>query len=98
VSVTQRSRAPAGAAQLGRQMTADIAHELRTPLSVLMGYIETMRDGLLPPSHARSRAMCGERTQLHRLIEDLRLLARADAGELSLHCQPADPEQLLATV
>ncbi len=86
------------ATQLRRQMTADIAHELRTPLSVLMGYIETMRDGMLPPSQERFQAMSVEANQLHRLIDDLRLLSLADAGELSLHRQPSDPEQLLATV
>jgi signal transduction histidine kinase len=79
-------------------MTADIAHELRTPLSVLMGYIETMRDGMLPPSQERFQTMFVEANQLQRLIDDLRLLSLADAGELSLHRQPADPEQLLATV
>ena len=94
----QLSRDLARATQLRRRMTADIAHELRTPLSVLMGYIETMRDGLLPPSQERFQAMFVEANQLQRLIDDLRLLSLADAGELSLHRQPADPEQLLATV
>jgi signal transduction histidine kinase len=94
----QLSHDLARATQLRRQMTADIAHELRTPLSVLMGYIETMRDGLLPPSQERFQTMFVEANQLQRLIDDLRLLSLADAGELSLHRQPADPEQLLATV
>lgn len=51
----QLSAGLARATQLRRQMTADIAHELRTPLSVLLGYIETMRDGLLPPAWSASR-------------------------------------------
>jgi signal transduction histidine kinase len=94
----QLSHDLARATQLRRQMTADIAHELRTPLSVLMGYIETMRDGLLPPSHERFQTMFVEANQLHRLIDDLRLLSLADAGELSLHPQPTNPDQLLVTV
>ena len=88
----------ARATQLRRQMTADIVHELRTPLSVLMGYIETMRDGLLPPSQERFQTIFVEANQLHRLIDDLRLLSLADAGELSLHPQPTNPDQLLLTV
>jgi signal transduction histidine kinase len=94
----QLSHDLARATQLRRQMTADIAHELRTLLSVLMGYIETMRDGLLPPSQERFQTMFVEASQLHRLIEDLRLLSLADAGELPLHPQPTNPAQLLTTV
>src|SRR5262249_48345444 len=73
-------------------------HELRTPLSVLIGYIETMRDGMLPPSHERFQTMFVEANQLQRLIDDLRLLSLADAGELSLHPQPTAPGQPLGAV
>jgi signal transduction histidine kinase len=78
-----------------RQMTADIAHELRTPLSVLTGYIETMRDGFLPPTPERFQTMYAEASQLQRLIDDLRLLSLADAGELRLQRQTVAPRQLL---
>ena len=94
----QLSAGLAQATQLRRQMTADIAHELRTPLSVLLGYIETMRDGLLPPSQERFQTMFVEANQLQRLIDDLRLLSLADAGELSLYRRPIDPHELLRTV
>jgi two-component system, OmpR family, sensor histidine kinase BaeS len=94
----QLSAGLARATQLRRQITADIAHELRTPLSLLLGYIETMRDGLLPPSQDRFQTMFIEANQLQRLIDDLRLLSLADAGELSLYPQSTDPDALLRTV
>ena len=70
---------------LRRQMTADIAHDLRTPLTVLSGYLEAMRDGALSPTPKRFALMYAEAAQLNRLIDDLRTLSLADAGELTLH-------------
>jgi signal transduction histidine kinase len=84
--------------QARRQMTADIAHDLRTPLSVLTGYIETLRDEILPPSRERFQAMAQEATLLQRLIDDLRLLSLADAGELPLQMQHVAPDRLLMDV
>ncbi|MDZ4716988.1 MAG: ATP-binding protein [Roseiflexaceae bacterium] len=81
-----------------RQMTADIAHELNSPLSVLSGYLESMRDGILPPTPERFQTMYDEARQLQRLIGDLRLLSLADAGELSLKRQQIKPRQLLDMV
>jgi signal transduction histidine kinase len=79
-------------------MTADIAHELNSPLSVLTGYLESMRDGVLPPTPERFETMYDEAQQLQRLIGDLRLLSLADAGELSLKRQLIQPVQLLDVV
>ncbi len=81
-----------------RQMTADIAHELNSPLTVLTGYLESMRDGILHASPERFETMYAEARQLQRLIGDLRLLSLADAGELSLKRQPMQPKQLLDLV
>ncbi|MFZ2487150.1 MAG: ATP-binding protein [Anaerolineae bacterium] len=75
----------ATANQLRRQMTADIAHELRTPLSVILGYTEALVDGKLPGKPAIYEAMYGEARLLNHLIDDLRTLSLADAGELSLN-------------
>lgn len=83
---------------LRRQMTADIAHDLRTPLTVIRGYLEAMTDGALTPSPERLAAIRGEVTILHHLIEDLRTLSLADAGELRLERQPIQPAALLADV
>ncbi len=78
-----------------RQMTADIAHDLRTPLTVISGYIESLRDGVLKPSPAHFDAMQTEAQHLLRLVEDLRTLSLADTGELTLNRQPVSPRALL---
>jgi two-component system, OmpR family, sensor histidine kinase BaeS len=78
-----------------RQMTADIAHELRTPLSVIAGYTEAISEGKLSGDPETFAILHRETQQLSRLIEDLRLLSLADAGELLLTLQPADPGALL---
>lgn len=72
------------ARQLRQQMTADIAHDLRTPLAVIAGYLEALRDGDLSPNNDRFDMMYQEAQLLERLVEDLRTLSLADAGELPL--------------
>ena len=85
----------AQANQLRRQMTADIAHDLRTPLTVIAGYIESMRDGILSPTPERLNLIYSEIDRLQDLVGDLRLLSRVDAGELPLHTQMLSPKYLL---
>jgi len=84
-SFNQMSADLARATEARRQMTADIAHELRTPLTVVGGYLESMRDGVLQPTHERFETMYAESQHLLRLVEDLRTLSLADAGELTLN-------------
>ncbi len=84
--------------QLRRQMTADIAHELRTPLSLILGHAEAVHDGVLPPSEKSFEIIREEALRLERLIDDLRVLSLADAGELSLEFQPADVGEWLRGV
>jgi signal transduction histidine kinase len=84
--------------QARRQMTADIAHELRNPLMVMTGYIEALRDGVLRPTPERFDMMYEEAQHLQRLVADLRTLSLADAGELGLAKQTTDPEALLSRV
>ena len=79
-------------------MTADMRHELRTPLTVMAGYIEALRDGVLKPTPARFDALNLEAQQLKRLVEDLRTLSLADAGELPLTRQATKPYALLERV
>jgi signal transduction histidine kinase len=81
--------------QQRRQMTADIAHDLRTPLSVIAGYLEGLKDGVIKPSTQRFTAMHEEALYLQRLVEDLRTLSLADAGELSLNRQSVLPGDIL---
>ncbi|HEX9018709.1 MAG TPA: ATP-binding protein [Anaerolineaceae bacterium] len=80
---------------LKRQMTADIAHDLRTPLTVIGGYVESMRDGVLQPTTERLSLIYTEIERLQNLVGDLKMLSLADAGELSLHQQLHDPKTLL---
>lgn len=81
--------------QLRRQMTADIAHELRTPLSVILGYTEALADGKLQGSPAIYDAMYGQSRLLGHLVDDLRTLSLADAGELILNQTVTPPGEPL---
>ena len=83
--------------ELRRQMTADIAHELRTPLSIILGRAETLAEGMLEPSPQIYRVIYQEARRINRLVEDLRLLSLTDAGELKLERRPASIEILLAS-
>lgn len=78
-----------------RQMTADIAHDLRSPLTVIGGYVESMRDGVLKPTPERLDTIHSEVQHLQRLVEDLRTLSQADAGELRLNRSALQPLALL---
>jgi signal transduction histidine kinase len=78
-----------------RQMTADIAHDLRTPLTVISGYIEAMRDDVLEPTPERLSLIYAEIERLQNLVGDLRMLSLADAGELPLNPQWISPRALL---
>lgn len=91
----QMSADLARANTLRRQMTADIAHDLRTPLTVIKGYTEALRDGDLAPKRATFETMYQEAQHLSHLIDDLRMLSLADAGELKLNQRPTSPRELL---
>ena len=83
---------------LRRNMIADIAHELRTPISVLQGNIEGMIDGVLPNNRETLDTLHGETLELGRLVEDLRTLSLAEAGQLKFDLQPVDLGKLSARV
>lgn len=91
----QMSAELARANQARRQMTADIAHDLRTPLTVIKGYAEALRDEDLPPTFATFETIFQEAEHLSHLIDDLRTLSLADAGELTLNFQAVTPRDLL---
>ncbi len=97
-SFNQMSADLARANQSRRQMTADIAHDLRNPLTVIGGYLESLQDGKLKPTPERFVTMQIEVQHLQRLVDDLRTLSLADAGELALYCQPTAPADLLERV
>jgi signal transduction histidine kinase len=81
--------------QARRQMTADIAHDLRTPLTVIGGYVESMHDGVLKPTPERLEAIHSEVQHLQHLVDDLRTLSLADTGELTIQRGPVAPIELL---
>jgi signal transduction histidine kinase len=76
--------------QLRRGMVSDIAHELRTPLSNIRGYLEAMRDGVTRPDPALIASLHEEALLLTRLVDDLQQLELADAGQLKLVRQEVD--------
>ena len=80
----------ADAEAVRRNMVADVAHELRTPLSNLRGYMEAIKDGLVKPDATTIDTMHEEVAVLTRLIEDLQELALAESGQLDLDFQPCD--------
>jgi signal transduction histidine kinase len=72
------------AGQQRKQLTADVAHELRTPLTNIQGYLEAIKDGLVDADEETIDTLHDQTTHLATLIEDLRILAVADAGALTL--------------
>ena len=78
------------AEQLKRNMVADIAHELRTPLSNIRGYLEAVRDGVKKPDTDTIHSLEEEASLLSRLVDDLQELSLAEAGELTLVRQAED--------
>ena len=74
---------------------ADVAHELRTPLSNIQGYLEAVRDGLLQPDNHTIDTIHQQALHLALLVEDLRLLALAETGALRLNMEPSSLEQVL---
>ena len=97
-SFNQMSADLAQSNQTRRQMTADIAHDLRSPLSVILGYTEALSDGKLEGSPDVYKVMHTEAGQLSHLIDDLRMLSLADSGELPMNFQPIAPYELLRDI
>jgi two-component system sensor histidine kinase BaeS len=83
---------------LRRQLMADIAHELRTPLSVIQGRVEGVIDGVYPRDDAQLGQVLVETRMLARLVEDLRTLAHTESGMLTLQKEPTDVATLAREV
>jgi two-component system sensor histidine kinase BaeS len=81
-----------------RAMTADIAHELRNPLAVQRANLEAMQDGVYPLTAENLEQVLEQNQLLTRLVEDLRTLALADAGQLTLERTPTDFPALIQRV
>ncbi|HEY41244.1 MAG TPA: HAMP domain-containing protein, partial [Dehalococcoidia bacterium] len=86
------------AEQMKRNMVADIAHELRTPLSNIRGYLEAVRDGIKRPDTDTIHSLEEEASLLSRLVNDLQELSLAEAGQLTLVRQEEDVATLVRQV
>jgi len=80
---------------LRRQLMADVAHELRTPLAILQGRVEGLIDGVYPRDDAHLGELLDETHHLARLVEDLRTIANAEAGALVLQKETIDAAELI---
>jgi two-component system OmpR family sensor kinase/two-component system sensor histidine kinase BaeS len=81
-----------------RELLADVAHELRTPLTIIQGNLEGLRDGVYGATPEHLDLVLDETHKFSRLVDDLRLLTLAEAGQLPLDAQALDVAQLLADV
>ena len=81
--------------QLRRNMVTDAAHELRTPLSNIRGYLEAIHDGVVTPDTATIHSLQEEAILLSRLVDDLQELALAEAGELKMATRAEDISELI---
>nr|MBA2447671.1 HAMP domain-containing histidine kinase [Chloroflexota bacterium] len=81
--------------QLRRNMVTDIAHELRTPLASIQGYLEAIQDGVVQPDGETLDTIHRELMQLTRLVDDLQVLSLAEARQLSLDREEVDLRELV---
>jgi histidine kinase len=79
-------------------LLSEVAHEMRTPLTVIDGYVEAMIDGVLPAEPERLGQVSTEVRRLRRLSDDLSALSRAEEGRLNLAIGPVDLDGLAAGV
>ena len=82
--------------QLRRNLVADVAHELRTPVAVLQANTEALLDGLVAHTPEQTASLHEEVLRLGRMVEDLQTLAAAEAAALQLSRQPCDLAQIAA--
>jgi two-component system OmpR family sensor kinase/two-component system sensor histidine kinase BaeS len=87
-----------GAEQRRRELTAEIAHELRNPLAVMQARMEGLIDGVYPATEEELKPALEQTRLLNRLVEDLRLLALADEGQLGLDRQSLDVASLVRDI
>lgn len=78
------------------RLLGEVAHEMRTPLTVVDGYVEGMIDGVIEPSTDRLGQVADELRRMRRLVDDLSLLSRAEEGRLELHPTPLDLGEVVA--
>jgi two-component system sensor histidine kinase BaeS len=82
--------------QLRQDLVAEVAHELRTPLAVLQASLEGLLDGVVPQTTEQIESLHEEVLRLAARVEDLQMLAHAEAAALSLHTRPCDLAKIAA--
>ncbi len=90
VTFDQMADTLAGQERLRRDLVADVAHELRTPVAVLQANTEALLDDLVPHTRDQTVSLHEEVVRLGRLVGDLQTLAAAEAAALQLNLQPCD--------
>ena len=80
------------------ELVGDVAHELRTPLATLDGYLEGLEDGLFKPTEPTWELLRGETARLTRIVNDLQDLWRAEARQLVLKIEPVDVMALVSAM
>jgi signal transduction histidine kinase len=94
----QMAEGMAGVENTRRALVADVSHDLRTPLTVIQGYLEGLRSGDIADRHSAERAfdaMYGETRRLLRLVKDLHYLSVLDGGPGQLDVRPTDVRELV---
>lgn len=97
-SFNRMSEQLARSEELRQNMIADIAHELRNPLAVIKADLQALVDGVYPLTKERISSLQEESVLLKRLVDDLRTLSLADAGELTLKRQPVKLTELVQRI
>ncbi len=84
--------------QQRKRMTADITHDLSTPLQIISGYMEMLEEGEVTLTPQRIEIIKTEIGHLRRLVSDLSTLTQVEAGGLDIQVQPVQPAALLEQV
>jgi len=84
--------------EIRKQLVADVAHELRTPLSILRGRLESIQEGAIEPSQEVILQLNDEVIRLTRLVSDLQQLSLAEAGKLVLHKKIVNVNQMVEKI
>ncbi|MFW6295869.1 MAG: sensor histidine kinase [Halothece sp.] len=98
VSFNQMARGLEGVERQRREFISDLTHELRSPLTVMRGYLEELADGTIEGTPEVYLRMVRETRRLERLVNDMQELSKAEAGYLPIHLQPLDLYPLLQSL
>ncbi|MHB8960266.1 MAG: HAMP domain-containing sensor histidine kinase [Candidatus Limnocylindrales bacterium] len=95
-SFNQMAAALASTEQRRRDLIGDVAHELRTPIASVRGYVEGLEAGVFAPGPETWRVLDEQTARLERLVDDLAVLWRAESNDLRLEIEPVDAATAIA--